>query len=135
MRLAPSLRRSFYAAGAVAALSGIAWLYGHYAAAAALPRSWASLWMEIHGGASMVLLVLLGSSVALHAPSGWRDGKNRSSGLMLSTVMALLVLTGFLLYYLGDETARSAASVVHWGTGLAAPLVLALHVWLGHRVV
>src|SRR5512144_3124359 len=111
MRLAPSLRRSFYAAAGVAMLSGIAWL---------LPRSSASLWLEIHGGAAMVVLVLLGSTVALHAPAGWRERQNRCSGLLLSALMAVLVLTGFLLYYLGGEGARSVASVVHWGVGLAA---------------
>jgi uncharacterized membrane protein len=133
MRLPPSLRRGFYATGGVVALSGIAWLYGRYAAEDALSRSWASRCMETHGGAAMVLLVLLGSTVALHSPSGWRERKNRSSGVAVSLLTAVLVLTGFLLYYLGDERARAAASLVHWLLGLAAPLLVALHVWLGRR--
>lgn len=130
MRLAPNLRRSLYAFAALVALSGLAWLYGHYADG---PRWLTALSLEIHGGAMMVLLVLAGSVIALHAPTGWREEKNRRSGLALSALLLVLGTTGFLLYYLGNEEARTAASVVHWIVGLASALVLPFHAWLGRR--
>jgi hypothetical protein len=130
MPLAPNLRRSLYACVALVASSGVAWLYGHYAGG---PRWFTALSLEIHGGAMMVLLVLAGSVIALHAPTGWREGKNRASGLVLSAVMLSLTATGFLLYYLGNEEARAATSVVHWTLGLASAFMLPLHARSGRR--
>jgi cytochrome bd-type quinol oxidase subunit 2 len=129
MRLPVSLRAGLYATGAVVLASGVSWL------AAREPRhsGFAAAAMEIHGGAAMVLLILVGAVSALHAPAAWREGKNLWSGVAVAAVMSVLILTGFLLYYLGDEHARSFASIVHWTVGLAAGALLGLHVWLGVR--
>jgi hypothetical protein len=118
-----------YATGAVALASGVVWLI---ARDPFRPRL-ASAAMEIHGAAAMALLVLIGAVSALHAPSGWREGRNRWSGAVVATAMAVLTLTGFLLYYLGDEQARAFASIVHWVIGLAGAALLGLHVRLGVR--
>lgn len=134
MRLASNLRRGLYAISAVVALSGVAWLYGHYAGPAEGMPSWFTpVSLEIHGGAMMVLLILAGSVVALHAPTGWREGKNRRSGVVLSAILFALTATGFLLYYLGNEEMRAATSVVHWTLGLASALMLPMHAWFGRR--
>ena len=131
MRLPANLRLSLYGTGALVALSGIAWLWGHYFAGETLSRRVAAVSMEIHGGAMMLVLVLVGSAAALHAPTGWREKKNRRSGALLASVLATLTATGFLLYYLGDERARAAASVLHWAVGLLSPVILAAHIRLG----
>src|SRR5437879_4159563 len=96
MRLPASLRSSLYAAGVIVAASGMAWLAVHDPAH---PTGLAALSMEIHGGTSMALLVLIGAVSALHAPAGWRERKNRSSGALLAATLTVLVVTGFLLYY------------------------------------
>ena len=41
----------------------------------------------------------------------------------------LLVVSGYLLYYLGNERAREVTGIVHWGMGLSCPAV-----FLAHRV-
>ncbi len=133
MRLAPDLRRALYAIGALVTLSGIVWLYGHYAGRDGMPDWLSPISMEVHGGAMMALLVLAGSVIALHAPTGWREGKNRRSGIALSAILLALTVTGFLLYYLGNEQLRAATSVVHWTLGLASVLALPLHAWFGRR--
>ena len=130
MRLPASLRSGLYLTGVAVLASGVVWLMVHDAAR---PERVDAAAMEIHGGSAMVLLVLIGAASALHAPAAWREGKNRWSGATLAAALTLLVLTGFLLYYLGDERARSVVSMVHWTVGLAAAALLGVHVWLGLR--
>ena len=124
MRLPASLRASFYVATALVTASGIVWL---------LQPSVGLLSMEIHAAAAMALLVITGSTFALHAPGAWREHKNRASGTLVGVVLLILAVSGYLLYYLGQESLRHVTSVVHWGVGLAAPILLCLHVWLGRR--
>ena len=128
MRLPASLRGGLYATGGLVAASGSLWLVVHDAS-----RRLAVTCLEIHGIAAMALLVLVGAAAALHAPTGWRERRNRASGAILSTALVVLMATGALLYYLGDEGARSAASFAHWTAGLAAVALAVLHVWRGRR--
>jgi len=129
MRLPVSLRSGLYAMGLVVLASGVAWLVMRDPSRPGL----AAASMEIHGGAAMVLLVLIGAVSALHAPAGWRERRNRWSGAVVATLLTVLALTGFLLYYLGDEQARAFASLLHWTVGFGAAALLGLHVWLGVR--
>lgn len=128
MRLPASLRTGLYAVGLVVAVSGVIWLFAR--------ESWRRLapaCMQVHGSAAMVLLLLIGAAAALHAPAGWREGKNRASGALFATTLSLLVVTAALLYYDGDERTRSVASIVHWTLGLATLAVAGAHAWLGRR--
>ena len=128
MRLPASLRAALYTVGLLVAASGVIWLFTRDGS-----RRLAAACMQVHGGAAMMLLVLIGAVAALHAPAGWRERKNRASGAVLATVLTVLLVTGALLYYLGDEGARSMASTVHWTVGCAALVLGALHIWLGRR--
>lgn len=128
MRLPASLRAPLYAIGLLVAGSGVIWLLAREGS-----RRLAVACMQVHGSAAMVLLILIGAVVALHAPTGWRDRKNRASGAILAAVLAVLVATAALLYYAGDERARSIASLVHWTLGCAALVLGGVHVWLGWR--
>ena len=131
MRLPASLRAVFYAFAGVLIASGLAWLGVHYAAAPGAPGS--ALALEVHGGAAMAILFVAGIVAALHVPRSWRERRNRSSGIAVASLLALLTITGFLLYYAGGDRLRETASLVHWGVGLAAPVLLWLHTSLGHR--
>lgn len=133
-RLAASLRYSLYAVTATVFASGALWLAARFLPASpALPNGLAAASMRVHGGSAMVLLVLIGWTVSLHAPSAWRQRKNLVSGISLGTALVLLTATGYCLYYLGDESARAVSSVGHWALGLALPAAFACHVWLGRR--
>lgn len=128
MRLPANLRVTTYAVTSVVAASGVTWLLAPRGA-----RRVAAACMEIHGSAAMVLLVLIGAVAALHAATGWRERRNRTSGALFATLLSVLVATGAMLYYVGDESLRSAASLVHWTIGCAALLLGGLHVWTGRR--
>lgn len=131
MQLPPSLRAAFYACGAVLTASGLVWLAVHYAAPPEARGS--ALALEVHGAAAMAVLFLAGAVAALHVPGAWRERKNRNSGIAVVSWVVLLAVTGFLLYYAGDDSVRETAGVVHWVSGLAAPLLVWLHGSLGWR--
>ena len=134
LRLAASLRYSLYAATVALLASGAGWLMVRYIfAAGRLPEGVAATAMRIHGAAAMATLVLTGSAIALHVPCAWRERRNRLAGLAFSVVLALVVLTGYLLYYVGSEAERAIASMGHWILGLAIPIAFACHASLGRR--
>jgi hypothetical protein len=51
--------------------------------------------------------------------------------MALSSLVLLLTLSGYALYYFGSEDARPWISVLHWGIGIVAPLVLVWHIVSG----
>src|SRR5205814_7393508 len=85
------------------------------------------LLMKVHGAAAVVALIVIGGLLALHVPGGWAERRSRPSGSTMLAVCGLLILTGYLLYYAGNETAREVSSYVHLTLGLALPLLLGFH--------
>ena len=121
-RLPAAQRICLYAAWLLLLATGVAW-------EVLSPGPWAAVLMKVHGGAAMVALVLIGTLIAHHIPAGWSSFKNRSSGVLLLTVLGWLVASGYLLYYSGGATLRFFASQSHLWVGLAGCVVVALHLW------
>jgi hypothetical protein len=116
-------------------LSGVAWTYWNYFVASRddsemAAKAWA---MKIHGGAAMAILVLIGMLLTEHVRVAWRARRNRGNGSLFLSALSVLTITGYGLYYAGGESLRAWASWVHLGLGLALPLLLIFHVWLGRR--
>jgi hypothetical protein len=135
IRLRPFHRRLLYGVLALLLFSGAAWEYwndlvplpGDFEMSA---KAWA---MKIHGAAAMAILVLVGMLLAGHVRFAWRVGRNRGNGSLFLGTFGLLTVTGYGLYYAGGETLRAWASWIHLAAGLALPLLLILHIWLGKR--
>ena len=120
-------------------LSGAVWLllhhYGQLQGEFGPEVNPAEPWMlRLHGFALIPLLMGMGTLLLAHIPKGWRYRRQRIAGIILTAVMAILTVTGYLLYYLGDEGLRGTASVVHWAIGLGAPIVLAWHYLNGRKL-
>jgi hypothetical protein len=137
MRLGKRHEFCVYAIGVLLLLSGLGWLIAHYffapleefGATAAPSEPW---WLRIHGAAAMGGSIVLGSLFPGHVARSWALRQNFSSGMLILSVVILL-LTGYGLYYAGDEDTRPWISLVHWILGIAASGVLILHVKLGKR--
>ncbi len=129
--LPPALRGPIHAVAAVVLASGLAWLALHSA-----PERWvaagASLALQaqllkLHGAAAMLALVGLGAVLASHALPALRRPRNRVAGILLLSAVAALALTGWCLYYVGDEDLRAWASDGHIAIGAAAALLFLWH--------
>jgi hypothetical protein len=76
---------------------------------------------------------LLGELIPLHIRRAWRTRKNRASGSVTATLIALLIVTAFGLYYLGSETVRPWMSWIHIAAGFSLSLLIPVHIFLGRR--
>jgi hypothetical protein len=128
-------RYLLYAVLALLFLSGIAWTYWNYLVVSAADfeanlKAWA---MKIHGAAAMAVLVLIGMLLTGHIKFAWRARRNRANGSIFVTLFAILVITGYGLYYAGGERLRAWTSWIHLAVGLALPIFLLFHIFLGKR--
>lgn len=117
-------------------LSGAAWLVLRYLLRPAselgeLPHPLEPWAMRVHGLVAFAALWLLGQLWIVHLVPSWRAHR-RNSGIVLSALVAVLLVTGWLLYYASGDRAREIASLVHWTIGLALVVPLLLHS-LRHR--
>ena len=128
-----------YGATAALAVSGIIWLVLHYFLA--VPGEYGPQihplepWMlRLHGAAAMAGLIIYGSLLPVHIRRAWSIRRNIVLGIGLVAFMLLLTVTGYLLYYAGDENTRPVISAAHWILGLAVPALLVWHVVSGRTL-
>ena len=133
-RLVTWQRVALYATGTVLLLTGAAWLLLHYSLGAGdIPHPLEAWSLRLHGLAAFAGLFVLGVLAAAHIPQGWRLSHRRrwagqrSSGVMLCVVGALLSLTGYLLYYFASEAVRPALGWAHAFVGITMGVLIASH--------
>jgi len=124
-----------YAVLALLFLSGVTWAYWNYLAASpgdfeTSAKAWA---MKIHGAAAMAVLVLIGMLLSGHVRFAWRARRNRPNGSVFLSAFAVLMITGYGLYYAGGERLRAWTGWIHLTVGLALPILLLIHILLGRR--
>ena len=132
IRLKPFHRRLLYGVLALLFFSGAAWAYWNDLVSSSgdfemNAKAWA---MKIRGAAAMAILVLVGMLLTSHVRFARR---NRSNGSLFLGTFCILTVTGYGLYYAGSESLRAWVSWIHLAVGLAVPLLLILHIWLGKR--
>jgi hypothetical protein len=135
-RLVRWQRLALYLAGALLLLTGAAWLAIHYgigAGAGELPHPLEAWLLRVHGLAAFGGVFVLGVLAAAHIPQGWRLSQRRRwagqrrSGLQLCAAGALLVLSGYALFYFAPESVRPALGWAHTAIGLAMAALVASH--------
>jgi hypothetical protein len=135
IRLRRLQRYFLYAVLTLVFLSGVAWAYWNYLAAAPgefemSVKAWA---MKIHGAAAMAVLVLVGMLLNEHVRLAWRARRNRANGSVLLSAFTFLTITGYGLYYAGGERLRAWTSWIHLAIGLVLPILLLIHIFLGKK--
>jgi len=138
IQLSSRHKRWFYAVSVTLFLSGAVWvLFGWLAkrneTCADFSQALKPWLLKLHGAAAMTFLVALGILIPTHLKRAWRAQRNRVNGGFFVTMMALLVVTGYGLYYFGDDRWRSAASWIHLLLGFGTPALLGWHIWQGRR--
>lgn len=136
--LSPRHQAWVFALAAALLASGVLWLLYHYLLAepdefGASQQPLEIWWLRLHGAAAMGFLVVLGSVLPVHARRAWHARLNYRTGIGVLAVAALLVLSGYALYYASGENSRPWLSLLHWAIGLLAAPMLTLHVLRGKR--
>ena len=120
-------------------LTGAAWLVAHTwlhveGEFGDMPHPLERWSLQAHGAIAMLFLMALGSLIRGHIRAGWRAKRSRLSGATMVAASAALIVSGWCLYYVGNEEARALISQAHWLLGLAGPIIIGAHV-LGRRSV
>ncbi len=132
VRLGRARRFNLYVIGIGVWLTGGVWLILHYFFARSgdfgMQTHPLEPWtLKLHGAFAFATIWLLGLLWGVHITTAWPLRRRRWSGGITTGVLLVLTLTGYLLYYVGSETARPIISVLHWTIGLAAPLAYFWH--------
>jgi hypothetical protein len=139
VRLGDSARRALYATIAALIGSGVWWIGVRYGARffagpdtfSRLARE--SLALKVHGATAFAALLALGAMSAHHVQRGWALKRNRLMGAVLLALFALLIVSGYALYYLVSDDTHGSVSVLHWTLGLALAPLLIVHIVTGRR--
>lgn len=83
--------------------------------------------MRAYGLALIPALLGIGGMFIMHIPNGWQYRLQRIAGISLGAILAVLVASGYMLYYVGDEAVRGWTSLIHWAIGLALPAIFVRH--------
>jgi hypothetical protein len=86
-------------------------------------------WLRLHAAFSFWAIWMFGLLWGIHIVRGWNANWRRWSGGTVVGFAAVLILTGYGLYYITGESWRSWTSLTHWILGLAALAVFFVH-WL-----
>jgi hypothetical protein len=127
VRIGRRRRLGLYIVGLGLWLSGGLWLVYHYwmvqqGEFGPQTNPLEPWWLKLHGAFAFAAIWVFGLLWGVHVTAAWPHGRRRWSGAAMTGVLLLLMLSGYLLYYVGEETARSYVSIVHWTVGLACPL-------------
>jgi hypothetical protein len=136
MRLGKWHQGYLYVVGTLLVLSGALWLLFHYFVRMPgqfgdSPHPLEPWWLCIHGLSAAAFLIGFGSVLPGHVRRAWVARRNRISGTFFFSLLALLIATGYGLYYLGEDSVRVPVSAVHWLVGLGMPALMGWHIWLG----
>lgn len=133
-RLSQRRRWTVYGVFAVLAVTGVVWLVLHFLGDGSEGGTLALAWsMKLHGAAAMMGLYLLGMLWGPHIRNAWVRRRNRTAGAVFGALTAVLVMTGYALYYVNGELLRQAAEILHWVAGVVVCIALWVHIVIGRR--
>lgn len=137
LQIPPGLRRLFYLVCLVLFITGAVWAWvqhrdqsGDASEAARNLKVWAT---RLHGYAALGFVFIFGMVVPVHVRHSWHAKKNRKNGVFFLCAVSVLTLSGYSLYYVGEEGLRNALSNVHLWLGLAGPVLLVWHIISGQK--
>ncbi len=139
MKMPTWIRAWIYSVASLCLASGALWLIlhnfvTHEGEFGPEPHPLEHIMLVGHGCISLLLVWLLGLIFIVHIKRGWQKRQNRTTGLIISLMSLMLMLSGLGLYYLGSEQLRMNTATLHWGFGLLAGLALPMHIYWGRAL-
>ncbi len=117
-------KNTLYALTLLLCLTGFAWLGLHAQSDDIVGKLWL---MRVHALVASLMLILLGAVLVAHSQPQWRTRRKRVSGTLHGSAWALLALTAYFLGYAPEGLLRVASQWLHWGLGLAMPILVWWH--------
>lgn len=86
-----------------------------------------------HGLLAIGSAYLLGWVSARHVLLWWTAGLRRLSGTLFATLLAILALTGFALFFVSSDRWQRCAQLAHEALGVGIVLLAVQHWFFGRR--
>ena len=121
-------------------LSGLLWLFFHYALRQKTEFGYTSHPLEhwslaLHGMFAFAALWMFGLLWGVHIQTGWRRHRRRRSGGTLFGIVLWLAVSGLGLYYLENPDLLTWLAVAHWAVGIFAASAFLVHWQVRARTV
>ncbi|HWJ35619.1 MAG TPA: hypothetical protein VNR70_10130 [Steroidobacteraceae bacterium] len=131
-------RTAIYAVLGALWLSGCLWLaldqfFARPGQFGPMPHPWQPAILLIHGIVAIAGMYLLGWVTARHVLKWWPGRLRRVSGTTLATLLVLLVVSGFALFFLSDDRGLRAAALSHDALGLIVTVFGIQHWFFARR--
>jgi len=128
----PSWQRSFVIYGMLAcSITGVMYLLGHQFQIRRSMLGTHSV-LAAHGITAMLATLAIGSVLPFHIKAGYKSRKQLWSGFSQLGCLAILLVSGSLLYY-GPGEIRDFVIDIHWIVGLLFFCIFMLHAFSRHR--
>jgi len=85
--------------------------------------------LVMHGVSAMLIAIIFGAALPIHIRIGLHLNKNILSGLSLTAVLIVLLVSGQLLYY-GSGDSREWIITAHWMIGILSIAIAYCHILL-----
>jgi hypothetical protein len=113
-------------------LSGCAWMLLHYFFQVSTdfgpgPNPWEPFAIRVHGVIAIATVFLLGWITSRHIIQTWHVRWNHVSGIVLTIVCLVQILSGYSLYYLADAQLQIPVAVLHQVIGVSAIIFSLVH--------
>ena len=131
IKLHPIQKYCTYIGFIAVAVSGVWWSFLHDLIASKASDLMHNL-LVIHGAFAFVSMMLVGALMPQHIRMAWHAKRNRMSGGVMTAIVLIIIVSGFGLYYAGEDY-RDLVKWVHLGLGLLSIAALLLHIWFGRR--
>jgi hypothetical protein len=89
---------------------------------------WIRPMVIMHGVLAFLMTLFLGAVWVIHMRMWWNKRKHLWSGSMVAGLMAILILTGMGVHYLGDEEWVIRTTLTHTGLGLLMCFAILAHI-------
>jgi len=119
-------------------LSGCVWLcldqfFSMRGAFGKTPHPWEQPIVLAHGIVAIASMYLLGWISAQHVSHWWTKRLRRVSGILLCSFLAVLIVSGFALFFISDDYWQRIAAVIHEISGLGLTPIAIQHWFLRLR--
>lgn len=130
----PGWQRLFVICGMMAcSITGVIYLLGHQFQIQRSILGTHSI-LAAHGIAAMLATLAIGSILPFHIKAGYKSRKQWWSGFSQIGFLAVLLISGALLYY-GPGEIRDFVIEIHWIVGLLFLSIFMLHTFSRLRIV
>jgi len=85
--------------------------------------------LVMHGVSAMLITIIFGAALPVHIRIGLQLNSNILSGLSLTAVLIVLIISGQLLYY-GSVDSREWIITAHWVVGFLSITIAYYHIVL-----